>query len=233
MTDMVWSDQELKYAAEQVVNAMFSSLPTPQEYEHLFTEDFQEKMEPLCRKSRRMVHTRKIRQRVAAVLLVAVLSIFTWLAVDAEARERVFQWAKEVYESIIVYTFNSRESDSDFPNYVPSWIPDNLHLVENSMDATNSLRVYMNEAGDRMVLIQYTFMDNTTMSVTAQELTTISRVDINGIQADFYGGVGGAEDKALVWVDEVSNVVFNIQGNLSDEDILHIARSIILSDSTK
>lgn len=39
MTDMVWSDQELKYAAEQVVNAMFSSLPTPQEHEHLFTED--------------------------------------------------------------------------------------------------------------------------------------------------------------------------------------------------
>ena len=39
MTDMVWSDQELKYAAEQVVNAMFSSLPTPQEHEHLFTVD--------------------------------------------------------------------------------------------------------------------------------------------------------------------------------------------------
>ena len=228
-----YSDQELRYTAEQVANTMLSSLPTPQECERSFSEDFQEKMEPLRRKSRHMTAVRKVRQRVAVVVLAVLLSVSTWLTVDAEARERVIQWAKEIYESIIVYTFDSGINTDKFPVYEPTWIPEGLLLVEDSCDATSRLWVYMDETGRQMVVIQYTFMDNTSMNITAQDLTTILQVDINGQQADFYGGSGGSEDKTLIWVNETKNVVFTIQGNLPDIDMLHIARSIALSDSTK
>lgn len=233
MTKTTWSDQELRYAAEKVANTMLSSLPTPRECEHSFTEDFQEKMEPLCRKSHRITTARKVRQRVAVVVLAVLLSVSTWLTVDAEARERVILWAKEIYESIIVYTFDSGVNTDRLPAYEATWIPEGLLLVEDSGNATSRLWVYQDESGQQMVVIQYTFMDNTSMNITAQDLTSISQVDINGQQADFYGGSGGSEDKALIWVNETTNVVFNIQGNLSDMDMLHIARNIVLSNSTK
>lgn len=233
MATTVWSEQELRYAAERVANAMLSALPPPQECEHSFTEGFQERMEPLRRKSRRMAAARRVRQRVAVVLLAVLLSVSTWLTVDAEGRERVLRWAKEIYENAVVYTFDSGASTDAFPVYEPTWIPEELHLVEESHVVTSKLWVYMDEAGEQIVSIQYTFMYNTGMSITLQDMTAITQVDINGQQAEFYGGSGGSEDKTLIWVDETANVVFNIQGNLPDSDMLHIARGLVLSDSTK
>ena len=71
------------------------------------------------------------------------------------------------------------------------------------------------------------------MSTTAQEYSEVVKVDINGIPADLYIGNETSPEKALIWVDEANQVVFNIQGNISNEDIVHIAQSLILSIPTK
>lgn len=76
-------------------------------------------------------------------------------------------------------------------------------------------------------------MQHTSMSTTAQEYSEVVKVDINGIPADLYIGNETSPEKALIWVDEANQVVFNIQGNISNEDIVHIAQSLILSIPTK
>lgn len=81
--------------------------------------------------------------------------------------------------------------------------------------------------------VEYTLMQHTSMSTTAQEYSEVVKVDINGIPADLYIGNETSPEKALIWVDEANQVVFNIQGNISNEDIVHIAQSLILSIPTK
>lgn len=84
-----------------------------------------------------------------------------------------------------------------------------------------------------MFSVEYTLMQHTSMSTTAQEYSEVVKVDINGIPADLYIGNETSPEKALIWVDEANQVVFNIQGNISNEDIVHIAQPLILSIPTK
>lgn len=233
MSNMAWSEQELANAAKRVAESMLTSFPSPSECEHVFSDDFEHSMEILRKKSKRRVVAHKIWQRAAVILIVSILSVSTWLTVDIQARERAFQWIKEIYESITIYLFNSEDNEIDHICYEPSWIPDGFSLVDNYQDSDYCLRVYANDTGEKMFSVEYTLMQHTSMSTTAQEYSEIDKVDINGIPANLYIGNEASPEKALIWVDEANQVVFNIQGNISNEDIVHIAQSLILSIPTK
>lgn len=62
-----------------------------------------------------------------------------------------------------------------------------------------------------MFSVEYTLMQHTSMSTTAQEYSEVVKVDINGIPADLYIGNETSPEKALIWVDEANQVVFNIR----------------------
>lgn len=233
MPSMIWSEQELSNAAKCVAESMLTSFPSPSECEHTFSDGFEHSMESLRRKSRRKVAANKMWQRVAAILIVAILSVSTWLTVDVQARERAFQWVKEFYESITIYLFNSKDNEMDNICYEPSWLPNGFSLVDNYQDRDYCICVYANDTGEKMFSVEYTLMQHTSMSTTAQEYSEVDKVDINGIPADLYIGNETSPEKALIWVDEANQVVFNIQGNISDEDIVHIAQSLVLSTPTK
>lgn len=233
MSNMAWSEQELANAAKRVAESMLTSFPSPSECKHVFSDDFEHSMEILRKKSKRRVAAHKIWQRVAAILIVTILSVSTWLTVDIQARERAFQWIKEIYESITIYLFNSEDNEIDHICYEPSWIPDGFSLVDNYQDSDYCLRIYANDTGEKMFSVEYTLMQHTSMSTTAQEYSEVVKVDINGLPADLYIGNEASPEKALIWVDEANQIVFNIQGNISNEDIVHIAQSIILSIPTK
>ena len=135
---------------------------------------------------------------------MTILSVSTWLTVDIQARERAFQWIKEIYESITIYLFNSEDNEIDHICYEPSWIPDGFSLVDNYQDSDYCLRVYANDTGEKMFSVEYTLMQHTSMSTTAQEYSEVVKVDINGIPADLYIGNETSPEKALIWVDEAN-----------------------------
>ena len=150
MSNMAWSEQELANAAKRVAESMLTSFPSPSECEHVFSDDFEHSMEILRKKSKRRVVAHKIWQRAAVILIVTILSVSTWLTVDIQARERAFQWIKEIYESITIYLFNSEDNEIDHICYEPSWIPDGFSLVDNYQDSDYCLRVYANDTGEKM-----------------------------------------------------------------------------------
>ena len=113
MSNIAWSEQELANAAKRVAESMLTSFPSPSECEHVFSDDFEHSMEILRKKSKRRVVAHKIWQRAAVILIVTILSVSTWLTVDIQARERAFQWIKEIYESITIYLFNSEDNDGN------------------------------------------------------------------------------------------------------------------------
>jgi len=139
MSNIAWSEQELANAAKRVAESMLTSFPSPSECEHVFSDDFEHSMEILRKKSKRRVVAHKIWQRAAVILIVTILSVSTWLTVDIQARERAFQWIKEIYESITIYLFNSEDNEIDHICYEPSWIPDGFSLVDNYQDISRHL----------------------------------------------------------------------------------------------
>lgn len=141
MSKMIWSEQELSNAAKSVAESMLTSFPSPRECEHVFSDDFEHSMEILRKKNKRRVVAHKIWHRVAVILIVTILSVSTWLTVDIQARERAFQWIKEIYESITIYLFNSEDNEINHIYYEPSWIPDGFSLVDSYQDSDYCLRI--------------------------------------------------------------------------------------------
>lgn len=71
------------------------------------------------------------------------------------------------------------------------------------------------------------------MTIAPQGTGQPSVYDVNGIQADFYPEDEFSTTQALIWIDEDNATVFSVEGNIPAQDILHIARGIILSNSAK
>lgn len=234
MASMPWTEQDLSGAAKCVAESMLQSFPSPSECEHAFSDNFEQSMELLQRKSKRMATAHKVWQRVAAVLIVAILSLSTWLTVDVEARERVFQWLKETYENLIVYRFDGGQTEEAFPTYEPLWIPDGFTIQQSNYNTGHTCDIYMNENSGEIFLIECSFMDNAAMSMTVNNPSAKpAQYDINGIPGDFYDADENSTNRSLIWVDVGRAMVFDIQGNISEQDMVHIARSLVLSDSTK
>lgn len=80
------TDEMLTQAAKQVAESMKASLPVPKECHHEFPPEFERDMKRLAAQTERRRHMRRYLQRVAAACLAVVISLSTWLAVDAEAR---------------------------------------------------------------------------------------------------------------------------------------------------
>ena len=99
------TDEMLTQAAKQVAESMKASLPVPKECHHEFPPEFERDMKRLAAQTERRRHMRRYLQRVAAACLAVVISLSTWLAVDAEARAAFVQWVKTVYEQSVVYEF--------------------------------------------------------------------------------------------------------------------------------
>lgn len=233
MPGMVWSEQELTSAAKCMAESMLASFPSPNECEHTFSDDFEHGMEPLWRRSRRKTAAHKVWQRVAAILIVAILSVSTWLTVDVQARERVFKWFKEVYENMTVYHFEGDETDNTGLEYDLTWLPKGFVLQESFVSGTQRCDIYINDVSDEVFLVECTFMDNTAMTITAHGAADPVIYDINEIPGEFYGADENSANQVLIWVDEDNAMVFTVQGNISEQDIVHIARGVILSKSTK
>lgn len=88
------TDEMLTQAAKQVAESMKASLPVPKECHHEFPPEFERDMKRLAAQTERRRHMRRYLQRVAAACLAVVISLSTWLAVDAEARAAFVQWVK-------------------------------------------------------------------------------------------------------------------------------------------
>ena len=116
------TDEMLTQAAKQVAESMKASLPVPKECHHEFPPEFERDMKRLAAQTERRRHMRRYLQRVAAACLAVVISLSTWLAVDAEARAAFVQWVKTVYEQSVVYEFFHSGEAQNEAGYMLGWV---------------------------------------------------------------------------------------------------------------
>ena len=227
-----FTDQALQAAARQTAEAMLSSLPSRQACAHAFSETFLKKIHLLLRKYSRKAAARRVWQRVAVVLLVMLLSATTWLAVDTHAREKLFRWTKETFENMFVYHIDGGNIEKEYCGYEPTWLPEGFALADrdHSDEFGFDYYYYENAETGQILVIDINFMKNGAMTITPQGTGQPTVYDVNGIQADFYPEDEFSTTQALIWIDEDNTTVFSVEGNISAQDILHIARGIIPSN---
>lgn len=227
-----FTDLDLQAAARQTAEAMLSSLPSRQACAHSFSEMFLKKMDLLVQKHRRKATARRVWQRVAVVLLVMLLSATTWLTVDTHAREKLFQWTKEVVDNIIVHHLDGGDIDEVFSGYEPTWLPEGFVLVDSDHSDEFGFDYYYYENAEtgQVFYINCNFMKDSAMTITQHGAEEPTIHDINGNQGKFYQPDEISGSSSLIWVDENSAVVFIIEGNISEQEMLHISRGIIPSN---
>lgn len=227
-----FTDQALQAAARQTAEAMLSSLPSRQACAHTFSETFLQKIHLLLRKYSRKAAARRVWQRVAVVLLVMLLSATTWLTVDTHAREKLFRWTKETFENMFVYHIDGGNIDKEYCGYEPTWLPEGFVLVDSDHSDEFGFDYYYYENAEtgQILVIDISFVENGAMTITPQGTGQPTVYDVKGIQADFYPEDEFSTTQALIWIDEDNATVFSVEGNISAQDILHIARGIIPSN---
>lgn len=230
-----FDDAALRHAASQTAESLLASLPAPSSCQHTFSELFLKKIDVLLQKRRRRVAAQRMWQRVAVVFLVVFLSAATWLSVDVQAREKLFQWTKEVVDNIIVHHVDGGNIEAAFSGYEPTWLPEGFVLADrdHSDEFGFDYYYYENAKTGQVFYINCNFMKDSAMTITQHGTEEPTIHDINGNQGKFYLPDEISGSSSLVWVDENAAVVFIIEGNISEQEMLHIAKGIIPSNLTK
>ena len=224
------TDSMLAEAAPRAREMLLASLPEPEECRHVFSRRFRRRMNALIRRQKHPIACR-VAQRAAAILLAALIGAGAWLAFDANARAACFRWLKERNKTDTVYRFRGEDVKND-RIYHPAWLPEGYEEKSIILNPGMTSIIYSCGGGKSILLICMPMEQGGAIGVdpdTAKEQS----VKVNGNPGTLYLESDPDKDSVLVWFDEKTNLSFSISASLRKRDILHIARSIPLSDSTK
>nr|WP_325299263.1 DUF4367 domain-containing protein [uncultured Dysosmobacter sp.] len=219
------TDEMLRQAAPLARDAMLASLPEPEDCPADCSPRLRRRLDRMLRRQRHPALYRTVGQAAACFLAVLVLG-GGWLAADQEARASFFQWTRQVYETQIVYRFAGEGAKHGV--YRVGWVPEG-YTVWKILDSSIG---YVNE-NDQLLWFSYGSMqEGSSLYIVEADHATMYPVEINGIPGEFYVYDNDTAN-VLVWLDETSGMCFSIGGFLDEPDILHMAESIYLEESTK
>lgn len=218
------TDEMLTQAAKQVAEYMKESLPGPEECHHEFPPNFEHDMERLIAQTERRCHIHKYLQRVAAACLAVIISMSTWLVVDAEARAAFVQWVKTVYEQSVVYEFFHSGNEQADTSYGLGWVPEGYTIESTVRGEIVTTVIYTGESDG--IYFTYENSEDGAQTELFPGVSDVEPVQINGMPGEFYLPQDPAESNSLVWFDEEENVLFSISGFMDKETMIQMAESV-------
>ncbi len=224
------TDEMLTQAAKQVAASMKASLPVPEECHHEFPPELEHDMKRLIARTERRRHMRRYLQRVAAACLAVVISLSTWMAVDAEARAAFVQWVKTVYEQSVVYEFFHSGKTQAETGYRLGWVPEG-YVLENIIggEAVTTV-VYQND--EDAIYFTYEHPEDVAQVTVYPGDSDVESVWVAGMPGEFYLSKDQAESNSLVWADEERGVLFSISGFFDKEGMVRMANSVEVIELT-
>jgi len=172
-------------------------------------------------------------QKAAMLLLALSLGFGAVMVSSPTARAALIRWARELYESHIVYRFAGEPVSSELPNYEITALPEGFVETERIEHPKTMIVMYENKDGDTIYFI-YGFMQQGTATVLLTENADIVPVTVNSFEGEFFQSKDlKITDNTMVWLDTELNIYFNISSAYELSDILHMAESISLSNMTK
>lgn len=225
----ITDDMLFEHAAE-ARDIWLSTLPADEDIPDIPTSKaFEKKMRKLIKEQRRTPRANRIlrcmKQTIAAVLTVAILSFGGLMTVEAY-REKVIEIVVHVFHELTDYRFASEKTGADeiiLPELSFGQIPEGMREVENRITSNNRrLVVYENDVGLFFELTQRPIgSDGKYISILDTEDSAYDMITINGREAYSNEKDGNG---SVVWV--VDNIVYRLYGNLKMSDLKLIAENI-------
>ena len=189
-----------------------------------FSSAFERKMKRLIRRADHPIRYR-IAQIAACLLLAALLSGCTVLAVSPEARAAVVGWIKEFQQKWYSYQYvGERDAVLKDTIYCPTWLPEGYQEIKAPKLGNFVYALYENENGSRLAFTYQVGLEELTFRVE-WEKAQIQHPFVGKTQADlFLNTAGGAN--AIVWTDEAKGAVFLVAAQLDGKDLVRVAESV-------
>ena len=175
---------------------------------------------------------RRIGRSAASVAIALVLALSAFLTVNANAREAVVNWWKELNDDNTQYWF-----DGDVKNttvYGLGWVPEGFVLQESDIGDSDGGYIYTD--GNRQFIYNYFTMDGTgyawvfTADGTWEDVKK-ETITAKGKTIDFYEEPNGCND--MIWVDEENSIVHSLNGYLDRDTMLKIMENIVVPGDWK
>lgn len=224
------TDEMLFEHAAKARNIWLSTLPDDEDIPDIPTsKKFEKKMQKLIKEQRRTPKTNKIlrymKQTVAAVLAVAILSFGGLMTVEAY-REKVVEIVVHVFHELTDYRFASEKSEVGevvLPEISFGYVPEGMEEITDNVFADNSRYiVYEDDDGNFFELTQTAIGSNGAFgTILDTEDSNYEMTSINGNEAFSNVKDGNA---SVLW--NYDNVVYDLYGNIELTDLMNIAEKI-------
>lgn len=221
---MSMSKTDFKNAFREVVSSEFAHIPTDENsIDFTFSERFNKRMEKLIKAQRKpywkFISTASKR---AAVIVVAILTLFTASLSVKAIREPIIKFIKQVYESFTHYSFDGDTVEIISKEYTITKMLDGYEQIDKLTSDNTIATTYKNELGDTIIFTQMTTEYSIGYLVDNESGEQYTET-VDGIEIDFKEWY---ETKTAIWAND--GYVFSIDciGNISFEDIKQIIRTI-------
>ena len=224
------TDEMLFEHAAEARDIWLSTLPADEDIPEIQTSKaFEKKMQKLIKEQRRTPKTNKIlrymKQTVAAVLVVVVISFGGLMTVEAY-REKVIEIVVHVFHELTDYRFYSEKSGVDeivLPEISFEYVPDGMREVEDRITGNNRRYIlYERKNGDFFELTQRPITaDGSHGKILDTEDSAYETTNINGNEAFSNVKNGNA---SIFW--SYNNVIYDLYGNLDLTELKEIAEKI-------
>ena len=178
---------------------------------------------------------KKVGQRAAVILLVVTISFGSVMAVSPTARAAVLRWITEWYETYVSYRYTQ---EAPLPETVPEYeitaLPKGYEEnISKRVEWPNYVQRRYENANGEIILFDYIYMTDDAMTSIETDGAATVAVTVNGHEGLFFCSENSEADSTLSWIDTDQNLHFTINAAMEQDDILHMAESVSLSEMTK
>ena len=177
---------------------------------------------------------KRVLQTAAVILLMLSLGLGSVMLASPTARATIVRWVTEWYETHIVFRYAGEDAQGEMSQYELGELPEGF--VENPerqfIGAGMTSYFYENEKGD-VILFEYIYMQQGALSSVDAENANMIPVFVNNCEGLLVIPKEENSNSMLMWFDPEHNLQFTLDAPLGQEDILHMAESVYLVETTK
>lgn len=198
---------------------------------------YRRQMKKMCRdplgwkRSKERSLWKGILHRAAMILLVLTVGFGTVMLTMPTVRAAVLKWVVEVYETYVLYRYSGESPYEEVPAYTITDLPEGFVETERAELGLIVDVVYENQEGDQIALT-YRAVKDGGITWFDTDTSEISEITINGYQGQFYKTTLLDGSNTLEWIDPTLYLHFIVDGQFEKEEMLHMAESVSLVETT-
>ena len=171
--------------------------------------------------------------RVAMLLLVCSLTLGAMMAVSPAVRAAIIDWVIEWYETHISYRFFGESNSDEMPSYNIVKLPSGYKKVNEIREIIDSVSILYEDEKNDTIYFKYSRMRDGIVLDISTENMEIYDISVHNCHGYFYLSTDQQQSNILVWFDEQEKMKFLIDGFYDKDELLEMAKSIVLCNVTK